>query len=194
MNFKALAQESIDSYLKVWRKYTGFSGRTTRREFWQFIIINTLVVALIGLVEKIIGMDDGFFSSLYAIALICPDIALNTRRLHDVNKSGWWQLALAVPLLNLYVIYLAWFKAGDAGENKFGAPVAAAGDYSIPVNNEFADHEMCPAPKAEAEPVVIDPVAAESELPQLRKKCTSCGAEIKVAAKFCSECGAPADK
>ena len=187
-------KEFVNCYLNAWRNYVNVSGRASRQDYWGFVLINFLVSFVIGLVELIVGMDDGFLSSLYTVAVLCPIITLNTRRLHDTGKSGWWQLSFVIPLLNIYYIYLLWIKKGSAELNKFGAPVAASGDYSIPVSNEFSGYQMCPAPKAEAEPVVIDPVAAEPELPQLRKKCISCGAEIKVAAKFCSECGAPADK
>lgn len=177
-------KEFVNCYLDAWRKYVKFDGRATRKDYWGFFLINVLVSAVIGLVEIILGMDNAFFSSLYAVAVICPNITLCCRRLHDGNRSGWWQLASAVPLLNFYLIYLLWFKPGTTGENKFGAAAAAAtpvyGAYSVPVANEFSAHEMCPLPKAES--------AVEAP------KCAQCGEKLESGAKFCSNCGSPAVK
>jgi len=185
-------KEFVNCYLDAWHKYLNFSGRATRKDYWGFFLINILVAVIIGLAEAIVGMDDGFLSSLYALAVICPNITLCTRRLHDVGRSGWWQLANIIPLLNFYLLYLLWIKPGSADSNKYGAPAAAQpvyGAYSIPVENEFSSYEMCPTPKP-AEPVQPEPADEKPELPQLKKKCTSCGAEIKISAKFCNECGA----
>ena len=182
-------KEFVNCYLNAWRNYMNFSGRASRKDYWGFELVNFLIVLLIGLVEKIVGMDDNFISSLYTVAIICPNITLCTRRLHDVGRSGWWQLAIAVPLLNLYLLYMLWIKRGTVEANKFDVTVAAAAQpansaYTVPVNNEFSGYDMCPVAKP-AQP------ETEAELPQLKKKCISCGAEIKIAAKFCSECGEP---
>lgn len=179
-------KEFVNCYVDVWNKFFKFDGRATRKDYWGFVLINLLVSFIIGIVEAIIGMSDGFISSLYSLAVICPNIALCARRLHDVNKSGWWQLAVIVPFLNIYYAYILWIKPGTPGENKYGAPVAAAaaaepvyGAYSVPVENEFSSYEMCPAPQ---------PVQPE------KPKCASCGSELEDAVKFCSNCGAPVEK
>lgn len=186
-------KEFVACYLDAWHKYHSFSGRATRKDYWGFFLINLLIAFVIGIVEAIIGMDDGFISSLYSLAVICPNLALGARRLHDVGKSGWWQIAIVVPLLCFYPLYLMWIKKGNDEINKYGAPIAAEqplyGAYSVPVENEFSSYEMCPAPAPKPEQPV-QPAEEKPELPQLKKKCTSCGAEIKIAAKFCSECGA----
>lgn len=178
-------KEFVNCYLDAWRNYHGFSGRASRKDYWGFVLINFLVNFVILLVEAILGMDDGFISSLYSLAAICPSLALCARRLHDTGRSGWWQLGLIVPLLCFYPLYLLWFKAGSNEVNKYGAPVTAAaaeavyGEYSVPVENEFSSYEMCPAPQ----------VAAPE-----KAKCAHCGTVLEDGAKFCSECGAPSGK
>jgi len=191
--------EFLNYYLDAFRKYNKTQGRATRKDYWMFVLINMLVGYVLGFVENILGMESGFVSSLYTLAVICPNICLCTRRLHDVDKSGWWQLAIMVPFLNIYVLYLLWIKPGTPGSNRFGAPVAAAaaaaaepvyGEYSVPaeepkpetesaayvpqLTNEFSSYEMCPVPKA--------------------AKCEYCCEKLEDGAKFCSECGAPVKK
>lgn len=181
-------KEFVSCYLDAWRKYVKFDGRATRKDYWGFFLINILVSVVLGLVEAILGMDEGFFSSLYTLAVICPNISLCTRRLHDGNRSGWWQLAYIIPLLNFYLLYMLWIKPSTPGENKFGAPTSAAAPvyaaYSVPVANEFSAHEMCPLPKVEA--AVAAPVA--------EAKCADCGEVLEPGAKFCANCGAAVNK
>lgn len=199
---KEKIMDAFGRYLDAFRKYTVFNGRATRRDYWSFILVNMVVALLIGLVEEIIGMDDDFLSSIYSLAIVCPNITLTTRRLHDVNRSGWWQLAIIVPLLNFYLAYLVWIKPGTTGDNKFGAAVAAAetvyGAYSVPVANEFSGYEMCPSPKPAAQPELnVQPEAEPAPVPELVAEiphCASCGAALEPNAKFCSECGSPVNK
>jgi uncharacterized membrane protein YhaH (DUF805 family) len=58
--------------------------------------------------------------NLFGLATLVPSIAVGARRLHDVNKSGWWQLLVIVPVVG-WIILLIWvIKKGDEGENRFG--------------------------------------------------------------------------
>ena len=184
-------------YLDAFRNYANVKGRATRKELWMFILFNLLVSYLIGVLELLLGLvpdgsSRGYVGSLYYLAALCPAACLNIRRLHDVNRTGWWFALIFVPFANFYLVYLLWFKKGTPGINNYGAPskaAAAPAAYTVPVDNSFSSYEMCPAPKPAGE----EPAAPKPELPQMRKKCPSCGTELKVAAKFCSECGAPQD-
>lgn len=105
-------------YLDALKKYTQFSGRATRKEFWMFFLANMLIIF------GLIVIDAGFFGnhnpqesilvSIYNLATIVPYLAISVRRMHDVGRSGWFVL---VPLYNLILL----ISSGDNNENKYGS-------------------------------------------------------------------------
>lgn len=114
-------------------KYATFAGRASRSEFWFFTLF-LWVVSLIAVVidEAILASDVGAISLIFTIATIVPSIAVNARRLHDVGRSGWWQLLILIPLLGWIALLVWWCTKSDGGENAFGpsphgevAPAAA---------------------------------------------------------------------
>lgn len=58
-------------------------------------------------------------SGLVSLALVIPSIAVGVRRLHNTGKSGWFYLLVAIPIANLYVLYL-FITDSQVGENKYG--------------------------------------------------------------------------
>ena len=61
------------------------------------------------------------FLSFYALLVLFPSLAVTSRRLHDMNESGWKWLFLCVPFVNIYIILLLMIKKGDTNTNRFGA-------------------------------------------------------------------------
>ena len=85
-------------------KYADFNGRAGRPEYWWFalfIIVTSLVMS------KLSPTLGGVFS----LATLLPSIAAAARRLHDTNRSGWWQLIALVPLVGIIVLVV--FLAQD---------------------------------------------------------------------------------
>jgi uncharacterized membrane protein YhaH (DUF805 family) len=98
-------------YVKALQKYAVFTGRAERAEFWYFFLYHLLISFVIGRFDAIFGVD---LLSIYYPALFIPTIAVGVRRMHDVEKSGWYVL---IPFYNL--ILAAW--DGSKGENKYGS-------------------------------------------------------------------------
>lgn len=71
-------------------KYANFNGRATRTEYWWFF----LAVLLGSAVASLIALR---VYALFSLATLLPMIAVGARRLHDTNRSGWWQLLALVP-------------------------------------------------------------------------------------------------
>lgn len=114
----------IDSYLRGMKNYFNFKGRASRAEFWYFILFNYLllftVFMIIGFQGEEFGKEDsnlmllGLFSVLFPLITIIPFLSLSARRLHDINKSGWFAL---IPIYNVFLFC----KAGIKDSNSYGA-------------------------------------------------------------------------
>ena len=80
-------------YLEALKKYVQFSGRSRRKEYWLFTLLNLLISLAVASLEIQVGMSDniggGLLSNLYALAVLIPGIAVGVRRLHDTGRSGW---------------------------------------------------------------------------------------------------------
>jgi len=67
----------------------------------------------------------GFIASL---ALLLPGLAVGARRLHDIDRTGWWLLIGFIPLIGLIVLIYFFIQRGTDGPNRFGAaPIPSAG-------------------------------------------------------------------
>ena len=103
-------------YLGALKKYAEFTGTATREEFWMFVLFNFLVAVVVGVVAGIIGIL--WLGTVYNLAVLVPTLAIGARRLHDIGKSGWWQLINLIPLVGIIVLIIFWAKPSkNAGGN-----------------------------------------------------------------------------
>ena len=112
-------------YLKVMSNYFNVQGRARRQEYWMYFLVYLLIVVAAALLDGVLGM--GLISALVTLAHLVPSITVGVRRLHDIDRSGWWLLIALLPLIG-WIIALYWaIKEGDSGDNRYGAdPKAAA--------------------------------------------------------------------
>lgn len=100
------------------RKYVRFGGRATRPEFWWWMLFIVIASIVLGIIDRIIGRAIGaedftLLGSLFGLATLLPSLAVASRRLHDIGKSGWWQLLwyaiwmLAWVIVGVFVFALA---------------------------------------------------------------------------------------
>ncbi len=106
-------------YLEVLKKYTVFSGRAGREEYWMFFLFNLIISVVLGIVEAVAG-GPGVLGGLYALAVLIPGIAVSVRRLHDTNRSGWLLLIGLVPLIGGIIFLVFMVQDSQAGENQYG--------------------------------------------------------------------------
>ena len=90
------------SITSCFSQYATFSGRASRSEFWWFFLFQILVSVAAGMVsEKLSG--------LVSLGLLLPALAVGARRLHDIGRSGWWQLLL-ITVIGLLVLVFFWVQ------------------------------------------------------------------------------------
>ncbi|MCQ2102794.1 MAG: DUF805 domain-containing protein [Fibrobacter sp.] len=133
-------------YIDAFKNYAKFSGRATRKQFWMFILFNFLINFTVGFCS---GFFDGLAGSLYSsrtislstartllgvseffsvvliiysLAVMVPALAINWRRMHDINKSGAWCFITLIPIAGLIWYIVLCCQPGDEGENDFGVP------------------------------------------------------------------------
>lgn len=133
------------------KKYCCFKGRASRSEFWWFCLFTFMLNLVVGLLGSLLPTLGSIVSGVQALWLLLPSLGVTTRRLHDRNLSGWWQVlplaavlpaiagvaldaeglmllagcAAGIASLAMLVIYTL---KGTAGPNRFGAdPLDEAG-------------------------------------------------------------------
>jgi len=107
-------------YIEVLKKYAQFTGRARRKEYWYFALFSLIISIVLLIVGAAIGAP--FINSLYSLAVLIPSIAVGVRRMHDVDKSGWFIL---VPIYNLVLAC----TDSTPGTNEYGPNPKGAGDF-----------------------------------------------------------------
>lgn len=113
----------MEWYLAALSKYAQFSGRSRRKEYWFFYLFNLLISIGLAILDGVLGLGGGSFgllSTLYALAVLIPGLAVTVRRLHDTGKSGWWLLIVLVPLIGAVVLIVFMATDGTPGANEYG--------------------------------------------------------------------------
>ena len=112
-------------YLEALKKYAVFGGRARRMEYWYFVLFNIIVAIVLSLVDRLIGtffagQNIGLLSGLYGLAVLIPSLAVTVRRLHDIDRTGWWILINLIPLVGTIVLLVFALTPGTPGSNRFG--------------------------------------------------------------------------
>ena len=120
----------MEWYLKVMRdNYANFSGRARRKEYWMFVLVQTIVMIGLMILDNVLGLDfelQGIslgYGYLYLIGIIVhfiPSFAVVVRRLHDVGKSGWFYLLVLIPFIGWFWLLILYCIEGQKEDNKWG--------------------------------------------------------------------------
>jgi len=119
----------IEWYKKVvLENYANFNGRARRSEYWWFALMNALILLFFGILIGVsISMENDILMYvfvtlfvIYFLATIIPNIAVTVRRLHDINKSGWYYLVSFIPYVGGIWILILTCTNGTVGLNNYG--------------------------------------------------------------------------
>ena len=107
-------------------KYADFSGRALRSEFWWFVLFSFLGGIITTIIDiMILGYSIesyGPTNIIFSVVLILPSISVTARRLHDINKSGWWQL-IELTIIGILLIIIWNATEGEKKKNIYGPPI-----------------------------------------------------------------------
>lgn len=114
----------MKSYGAAFKKYAVFEGRTSRSDFWLFVLFNFIFSVIAVVLDNLIGTaysrsGYGIIYTLYALATFLPSLAVTVRRLHDTDKSGGWIFISLIPFGSI-VLLVFLCTEGTPGFNRFG--------------------------------------------------------------------------
>lgn len=105
-------------YLEVLKKYAVFSGRARRKEYWYFVLFNIIIMIILIIIGR--AIDSSILSTIYSLGVLIPSIAVDIRRLHDTNRTGWWLLIGLIPIIGWIVLLIFMVQDSQKGENQYG--------------------------------------------------------------------------
>jgi uncharacterized membrane protein YhaH (DUF805 family) len=98
--------------------YVNFAGRACRSEYWYWILFYFIGYVVTGLIDLAIGYQ--VTTGLFGLAILLPSLAVTVRRLHDLDRTGWWIFLSLIPIIG-WIILLIWYcTKGTEGPNRFG--------------------------------------------------------------------------
>jgi len=118
------------------KRYAQFNGRSRRKEYWMWILFVVLASIILSILDSILGLGGrtsvgpgavpggynygagvtgGVLANLFILATFIPGLAVSVRRLHDIDRSGWWILMPLAPYLLGFAIMLGSFAGGMPG-------------------------------------------------------------------------------
>ena len=118
----------IDNYKAVLtNKYSDFSGRARRSEYWWFVLVNAgaligivIVAGILSAIAKPLGVVGYLLYLVVALGTLIPGLAVGIRRLHDTGKSGWFLLISLVPLVGGIILLVFLFTDSSHESNQYG--------------------------------------------------------------------------
>ena len=123
----------VESLLLFFKNYLNFSGRSGPSAYWWYLLWSLIFTILFAQIDSLaldISAEDLFsLSSAFALITLIPSISLSFRRLHDIDKSGWW-LLISLTIIGIPVLIYWAIKAGDRQENSYGADMEAGRETS----------------------------------------------------------------
>lgn len=128
-----------EAITRAFGNYVNFSGRSSRSEYWWWVLFTFIVAGAFGICQGIfmgISGESSVLATLFSylewgwdIAILLPSVGLIIRRLHDIDKSGWNFLWGFLPIVGTIILIIYLCRDSQMSENRYG-----------PVPNMVTDH------------------------------------------------------
>lgn len=114
------------------KRYADFQGRSRRKEYWMFVLFQLLLLVPVMLVLSLFSAPEAgeesmlggilliIFGLIYLGVFMIPGLAVQVRRFHDQDKSGWLVLLGLIPYVGSIVLLVFMCLEGTRGTNRFG--------------------------------------------------------------------------
>jgi uncharacterized membrane protein YhaH (DUF805 family) len=106
--------------------YAAFSGRASQSEFWFWVLFAMIGAISANIIDGAVFVHhpgisplNSPFNSIFTLIMLLPSLAAATRRLHDIDQTGWWVL-LALTGIGIIVLLYWLSQEGTPGTNRFG--------------------------------------------------------------------------
>jgi uncharacterized membrane protein YhaH (DUF805 family) len=94
-------------------KYAAFDGRARRAEYWYFALFANIVSIPLYCIDE-------YLQLAFSVIIAIPSLGLAIRRLHDINKSGWYYFLIFIPIIGAILLLIWSCKEGTHGPNQYG--------------------------------------------------------------------------
>lgn len=114
------------------KRYADFQGRSRRKEYWMFVLFQVLLLVPVGIILSLLSAPEGgddstlgsilliIFGLIYLGVFMIPGLAVQVRRFHDQDKSGWFILLGFIPYVGSIIVLVFMCLEGTKGSNRFG--------------------------------------------------------------------------
>jgi uncharacterized membrane protein YhaH (DUF805 family) len=113
------------------KRYADFQGRSRRKEYWMFVLLQILILVPLVLIAGVLGGSADpanpfgsigvmIIGAVYLLAFFIPGLAVQVRRFHDQDKSGWFVLLGFIPYIGGLITLVFMCLEGTKGSNRFG--------------------------------------------------------------------------
>lgn len=112
------------------KNYAKFDGRAGRSEYWFYAFFSTLIFFILQFLSSMLGLQYSMndlitvypLASVWQVVTFIPSMAVGVRRMHDINRSGFWLLFLLLPLIGWLLIMIFAVLKGNDDDNDYGSP------------------------------------------------------------------------
>jgi uncharacterized membrane protein YhaH (DUF805 family) len=111
----------VEAISSGFRNYANFSGRASRSAFWYWVLFAILISFAAAIIDQTIDPAGRYrvFHFIAGLLVFIPTIAFSVRRLHDIDRTGWWRLLVFTGIGD--ILLLIWdCTKGTPGPNRFG--------------------------------------------------------------------------
>lgn len=151
------------------RRYFDFRTRSSRSEYWWWTLFSILASVVTTILDQLLFGEDAILDTFNTIVLFIPGLAVAVRRLHDINRTGWWFL-IAFTIIGIFLLLYWYIQPGTRGSNDYGPDPL----------------QSTPNPELGA---VFDGTGGGYDAPNGDGFCANCGTALEPNANFCRSCG-----